>query len=189
MCRMPSPARRRVQTRTNNESRLWVYADKAPNRRISRATYGDGGARQPNDIYSMEISMTKRVLIALVLAGGACVTLGGMSRASQAQQVAALAAPKAYYVAEFELKDPEALRPYSENVVSTFTPFGGQFIARGGRILALEGEGPGARTVIIEFPSLERAQAWYDSPAYRELRPYRQKSGISRTYIIEGMSN
>jgi uncharacterized protein (DUF1330 family) len=36
---------------------------------------------------------------------------------------------------------------------------------------------------------MEQAEAWYNSPEYTALRPYRQRSGISRTYIIEGSQN
>src|SRR4051794_39285606 len=119
-------------------------------------------------------------MIVLTLAGGAATTV------VQAQTSGASPAP-AYYVAEFELKDPEGIKPYSANVAATFEPFGGHFIARGGRIAALEGAAPGSRTVIIKFPSMEQAQAWYNSPAYEQLRPFRQRSGVSRTYIINGL--
>ena len=119
-------------------------------------------------------------LIAVALAGGT------VTASVQAQMSRAIQAP-AYYVAEFELTDPEGIKPYSANVAATFEPFGGHFIARGGRIAALEGAAPGSRTVIIKFPSLEQAQAWYNSSAYRQLRPFRQRSGISRTYIIDGL--
>jgi len=93
----------------------------------------------------------------------------------------------AYYVAEFELRDPEGIKPYSAGVGATFAPFGGHFIVRGGQLVGLEGPAPGSRTVIIEFPSMEQAQAWYNSEGYRNLRPFRQRSGLSRTYIIEGL--
>lgn len=95
----------------------------------------------------------------------------------------------AYYIADFELKDPEGIKPYSAGTPATLEPYGGRFIARGGRIGALEGAAPGARSVIIAFPSMEQAQAWYNSEAYRSLRPIRQRSGISRTFIIEGLPN
>lgn len=129
-----------------------------------------------------------RTLITLALLG-AGFGVAGPSAAQEKQAIALATSPKAYYVAEFELKDPEGIKPYSANVTATFAPFGGKYIVRGGKVIALEGEGPGSRTVVIEFPSLERAQAWYDSAAYRDLRPIRQKSGISRTYIIEGLPN
>ena len=108
-------------------------------------------------------------------------------RASQAQAPSSATAP-AFYVAEFELTDPEGIRPYSARVASTFEPFGGRFIVRGGEATALEGDKPRGRLVVIAFASMQRAQAWYNSPAYQELRPTRQRSGNSRTFIVEGIA-
>jgi len=123
--------------------------------------------------------------LGFAVAASMLVELMAMTGTGQAQS----AAPhSAYYVAEFELRDAEAIRPYSSGVAATFEPFGGHFIVRGGKVVGLEGTPPGSRTVIIEFPSLEQAQAWYNSPAYTQLRPYRQRSGISRTYIIDGLA-
>lgn len=130
--------------------------------------------------------MLKRVLLLTILAGGAIDAVGPDLVPARAQPAAT---PRAYYVAEFELTDPEGIRPYSAGTPATLEPFGGRFVARGGRIAALEGPPPGSRSVIIEFPSMAQAQAWYDSDAYRALRPIRQRSGISRTYIIEGLPN
>ena len=93
----------------------------------------------------------------------------------------------AYYIADFELTDPEGIRPYSAGVAATFEPFGGRFIVRGGEIAALEGEPPKGRLVVIAFDSMEKAQAWYNSAEYQSLKPIRQKSGNSRTFIVEGI--
>ncbi|MDR6872217.1 uncharacterized protein (DUF1330 family) [Bosea sp. BE125] len=101
-------------------------------------------------------------------------------------QTGARAPLPAFYMADFELTDPEGIKPYSAQVASTFEPFGGRFIVRGGRTANLEGEPSKGRLVVIAFDSMEKAQAWYDSPAYRALRPIRQNSGRSRTFIIEG---
>ena len=95
----------------------------------------------------------------------------------------------AFYVADFELTDPEGIRPYSANVASTFEPFGGRFAVRGGTVTPLEGDPPKGRLVVIAFESKEKAQAWYDSAAYTELRPHRQKSGRTRAFIVEGTPN
>jgi uncharacterized protein (DUF1330 family) len=46
-------------------------------------------------------------------------------------------------------------------------PFGGKFIARGGKLTVLEGEWAHPRTVIIEFPSREAAEGWRNTPQYR----------------------
>lgn len=118
----------------------------------------------------------------------AAIALMAMESPAPHAQTGPTTAP-AYYVAEFELKDPEGIRPYGTAVAATFAPFGGRFIVRGGKVVGLEGQAPGSRTVMIEFPSLERAQAWYASEAYSAIKPIRQRSGISRTYIIEGLPN
>ena len=97
-----------------------------------------------------------------------------------------VAKPHAFYIAEFVVTDREGMKPYSAQVESTFLPFSGRYIVRGGKIDALEGDGPKGGMVVIEFDSREQAQAWYDSPAYRALRPIRQQSAVSRVYIVDG---
>ncbi|MBA8879162.1 DUF1330 domain-containing protein [Phyllobacterium myrsinacearum] len=95
----------------------------------------------------------------------------------------------AYYIAEFEVTDREALKPYTQQVESTFAPFSGRYIVRGGSMDALEGDTPKSRLVIIVFDSLEQARAWYSSPQYASIRPIRQHSGHTNAYIVEGLPN
>ena len=109
-----------------------------------------------------------------------------MQRCEGFPQTTSKEAGPAYYMAEFELTDPEGIRPYSAGVAASFEPFGGRFIVRGSQIAALEGDGPKGRLVVIAFDSMEKAQAWYNSAEYQRLKPIRQKSGNSRTFIVEG---
>ncbi|WP_160106564.1 DUF1330 domain-containing protein [Pseudomonas izuensis] len=118
------------------------------------------------------------------LAGLALLSTG--SSPVYAAQAAAVP-PHVYYVAEFEVTDPEGIKPYSANVESTFKPYGGHFIVRGGRTISLEGDAPKRRRVVIEFDSVEKAQAWYNSPEYTELRKIRQRSAKADVYLIEGV--
>ena len=127
---------------------------------------------------------TKRSLLLAVLAGTAIGALPAMSLYAQA---ASAAKPPAFYISEFELTDAEGIRPYSAAVESTFAPFGGRYVVRGGKVASLEGE-PTKRIVMIAFPSMEQAQAWYDSPKYREIMPIRHRSARSRVFIVEGVA-
>ncbi len=127
---------------------------------------------------------TKRSLLLAVLAGTAIGALPAMSLYAQA---ASAARPPAFYISEFELTDAEGIRPYSAAVESTFAPFGGRYVVRGGKVASLEGE-PTRRIVMIAFPSMEQAQAWYDSPKYREIMPIRHRSARSRVFIVEGVA-
>jgi uncharacterized protein (DUF1330 family) len=107
-------------------------------------------------------------------------------QAARAQTVSAKA--PAFYVAEFELTNPEGIRPYSAAVESTFTPFGGRYVVRGGKTASLEGAST-KRVVMIAFPSFEQAQGWYDSQAYRAIRPIRHQSATTKAFIVEGLPN
>jgi uncharacterized protein (DUF1330 family) len=49
-------------------------------------------------------------------------------------------------------------------------------------------EGPEVEGVVIaEFPSVEEARAWYDSPAYQEVAQHRQRGAVYRGLIVEGV--
>lgn len=112
------------------------------------------------------------------------VLFGGLAMKSAQAQAPAMTTVPAYYLSEFEVTDLEGIKPYSARVESTFMSFGGRYIARGGQVVSLEGE-PAKRVVMIAFPSMSQARAWYDSPAYRALRPVRQRSARSRVFIVD----
>jgi uncharacterized protein (DUF1330 family) len=87
-----------------------------------------------------------------------------------------------------ELKNDEAMfAEYKKQVVDTIGPFGGQFIARGGKLTVLEGQWQHARTVIIEFPTRESAEAWYKSPDYQKIIGLRLKSTSGSLVIVDGI--
>lgn len=92
----------------------------------------------------------------------------------------------AYYVAEFELTDPEGIKPYREQVDATFERYTGRYIVRASGVSPLEGNPPSHRLIIIKFDSLELARAWYNSPEYAKIRPFRQQSGHTDAYIVGG---
>jgi uncharacterized protein (DUF1330 family) len=97
------------------------------------------------------MSATKIMTTAL---SGILLASGGTSTSAAEQ---ASAATPAFYVAEFEVTDPDGMRPYSANVESTFKPYGGHFIVRGGKYISLEGKAPTRKRVVIEFESVEKA--------------------------------
>ncbi|QNS04443.1 DUF1330 domain-containing protein [Streptomyces xanthii] len=80
---------------------------------------------------------------------------------------------------------PEVLE-YIERVQSTFEPYGGRFLSHGRTGEWKEGERLGD-VVIVEFPDLERAQAWYASPAYQEILPLRTAHIPGELVIVEGV--
>ncbi|MDW3682764.1 DUF1330 domain-containing protein [Cupriavidus sp. CV2] len=128
-------------------------------------------------------ALASTAIATVILAIGAPV-LQAQTVASQPN--AAHSKTPAYYIAEFELTDPEGIKPYREQVDATFKPYSGRYIVRAAGVSRLEGNPPSHRLVIIEFDSIEQARAWYNSPEYARIRPFRQRSGHTNAYIVEG---
>jgi uncharacterized protein (DUF1330 family) len=93
----------------------------------------------------------------------------------------------AYVIALIDIKDPVRYASYREMVLPTITSFGGRFVARGGRTEVLEGPWSPGRVVILEFPSVERAKAWWSSPEYSEAKAIRQATSDGTLIVIEGV--
>jgi uncharacterized protein (DUF1330 family) len=95
----------------------------------------------------------------------------------------------AYLISEYlEIADLDAMVEYRQQVVPTIEAYGGRYIARAGKTVPLEGDwGEPMRVTIIEFPSLDHAQQWYDSDVYRSLKALRQGASRIRMLFIEGV--
>ena len=96
---------------------------------------------------------------------------------------------KGYVIAIVDVKNAEGYAVYSKQVPATIEKYGGRYLVRGGKTEVREGEWPGPRTVILEFPSLARALEWYDSPEYKPLRPIRQANSTAHFAFFEGVAN
>lgn len=99
--------------------------------------------------------------------------------------------PKAYVVAEIQVSDPEAYADYRALSSASVAQYGGVWLARGGQRIQCEGGDGGHnenwRTVVVEYPSLEQAQAWYASSEYTRAREIRQAHSIGRLFMVEGV--
>jgi uncharacterized protein (DUF1330 family) len=93
---------------------------------------------------------------------------------------------KAYVIAAETVHDEAMFAEYRKQVPRTLVPFGGQFIARGGKCTTLEGQWQHPRTVIIEFPSRQAAEAWYKSPDYQQIIGLRHKSSSGNLIVLDG---
>ncbi len=92
----------------------------------------------------------------------------------------------AYVVARVKVTDPEQYSRYTARTPDCIASFGGRFIARGGEPVTLEGPEFRDRMVIIEFPSLERAKAFYNSPEYTEIKALRANAAVGEFIAIDG---
>ncbi|MBK6006857.1 DUF1330 domain-containing protein [Ramlibacter ginsenosidimutans] len=92
----------------------------------------------------------------------------------------------AYVINDMEVTDPQLFEEYKKLSPPTVLQYGGKFLARGGRAETLEGGWSPSRLVVLEFPSVQQAQAWIDSPEYAPARRLRQLSSNSNMIVVEG---
>ncbi|MDR3462298.1 MAG: DUF1330 domain-containing protein [Beijerinckiaceae bacterium] len=93
---------------------------------------------------------------------------------------------KGYWIARFDVADPEAHKRYAEAAKPAFEAAGAKFLARGGAAFAAEGQAR-ARNVVIEFPSYQAAVDCYNSPVYRNAAKHREGLSIGEIVIVEGL--
>ncbi|GAA3505689.1 DUF1330 domain-containing protein [Streptomyces prasinosporus] len=75
---------------------------------------------------------------------------------------------------------------YIERITATFEPYGGRFLVHGAQHEVKEGDWPG-HVVVIGFPGIAEARAWWDSPAYREIAPLRSRHIEGDIILVEGV--
>lgn len=92
----------------------------------------------------------------------------------------------AYLVVRVEVTDPEQYTKYMALTPDAIAAHGGRFVARGGTTEVLEGPDETRRVVLIEFPSMEQARAFYSSPAYSEARAVRAGAATMEILAISG---
>jgi uncharacterized protein (DUF1330 family) len=92
-----------------------------------------------------------------------------------------------YVIANVEVTDPVAYEEYRKMVPASVAAFGGRFVVRGGAFEVLEGDWQPKRLVVLEFPSVEQARAWYDSEEYREAKALRLRTANSSVVIVAGV--
>ncbi len=96
--------------------------------------------------------------------------------------------PKAYIISCYrEVKDADRLQAYAKLAGPAIIAGGGTFLARGTAARAME-QGVKDRTVIIEFESLEKAMAVYDSAPYQEAIRALGPDAVNRDMrVVEGV--
>ena len=93
----------------------------------------------------------------------------------------------AYLVARINVTDPEKYEGYKALSPGAIAAYGGRFLARGGETAVLEGEAEDRRVVIVEFPSMEQARTFYDSPEYLEARAARAGAAEGQFLLVDGL--
>jgi uncharacterized protein (DUF1330 family) len=93
----------------------------------------------------------------------------------------------AYVIVETDVHDPDQYARYQATSLDAVHSGGGRFIVRGGELAVLEGDWSPSRLVVLEFPDLEAAKRWYDSPEYEEAKRLREGAANLRMVAVQGL--
>jgi uncharacterized protein (DUF1330 family) len=93
----------------------------------------------------------------------------------------------AFVIARVNITDREQYRQYLAVAPSVILKYGGQVIARSETAVTLEGPEERRKIILIEFPSIERAREFYDSPEYRHARGLRKESASGEMIVVDGL--
>jgi len=94
----------------------------------------------------------------------------------------------AYIIVDMKISDPERYKQYMAEAPAAVAAFGGEYLVRGGRHAVMEGDWQPTRMAVLRFPSMERAQAFYDDAGYRAVRA--KRAGATEFFnmvVVEGV--
>lgn len=94
----------------------------------------------------------------------------------------------AYVIVDIEVTDPGGYEDYRKLAAPAVAAFGGRFLVRGGLTATLEGNWRPKRVVLLEFPDVQRAQAWWASEEYSAARAIRQRTASTNMVVAEGIA-
>lgn len=96
--------------------------------------------------------------------------------------------PKAYMVVQYHsIAKPERIAEYAKLAGAANAAHGGRFLVRGLPAKTYEA-GKMERTIVVEFPSLEKARAAYEGPEYaKALEALGKDAAVRDMRIVEGV--
>jgi uncharacterized protein (DUF1330 family) len=92
----------------------------------------------------------------------------------------------AYIIANVIVTDWDRYRDYVRHAPRVVRQFGGRFLSRGSTPFMLEGDAENRRVVLLEFPSMEIARAFFASEAYAEIKRLRDGAATAQFFAIDG---
>lgn len=94
---------------------------------------------------------------------------------------------KAYVIIDVTIQNPTRYEDYKKLTPGSLVPFDGKFIVRGGASEVMEGDWQPGRVVVLEFPSTEKAKAWWSSEGYQPAKAIRQSASRTNMILVEGI--
>jgi uncharacterized protein (DUF1330 family) len=101
----------------------------------------------------------------------------------------AQAKPVAYAIVLNTVNNQEKyMSDFAPAITKALQDAGGKYIVRGGKSIPVHGAAPAPRVVVVQFESLDKAQAWADSPAAKAAYAVGEKYATLNDFLVEGVS-
>ena len=94
----------------------------------------------------------------------------------------------AYIIVDMQIADMEQYKQYMASAPAAVAAAGGEYLVRGGRFEALEGDWQPQRMAMLKFPNYDAAKAFYDGEQYRAARA--KRVGTTKFFnmiLVEGV--
>ena len=92
----------------------------------------------------------------------------------------------AYIIADVDVTDPTQYAQYRTLSSIAMQAYGAKPLVRGGAVEVLEGPWQPGRVVVLEFPDMDTARRFYDSPEYGAARQARESAALMRMILVQG---
>ena len=93
----------------------------------------------------------------------------------------------AFLISDVTVRDADAFQTYRTRAAASIVQHGGRYLVRGGEIECLEGTWTPRTIIIVEFPSIEQARAWYGSPEYASALEVRDEALSRNLVLVDGV--
>jgi uncharacterized protein (DUF1330 family) len=115
--------------------------------------------------------------------------LAAFAFAGEPDDPAEAADTKAYLVGLVTVKNKDWVKDYRPKTAELLKKYGGRILVRGKPAEVLEGSAPEADAIlVVEFPSMEKASAWYNDPDYQPLIELRQTGAEVDFVLVKGLT-
>ncbi|MEM1159806.1 MAG: DUF1330 domain-containing protein [Pseudomonadota bacterium] len=91
-----------------------------------------------------------------------------------------------YSIGHISVTNPEAYKEYVEKAPETIAAHGGRYLVRAGHATVVEGGFQNDRHVVLEFPTREALEGWYNSPEYQAVLPIRLANSTGDMVFVDG---
>lgn len=95
----------------------------------------------------------------------------------------------AYVIFDVDITDPARYQSFMAGVKPALEQAGGRYLARGGPHKVHEGDWQPRRIVLLEFPSVEAWETFYEGPTYQGLKGIRDECSSARLVAVTGIED